>query len=399
MSMITSNSSQAALPATSDEVLLRVTELVPTLRSRGRETEQLRRMHPDNLRDLTEAGVFKLTMPADVGGYEADDYVVTEVLTQIARGCPSTSWICSIMLSVHILPALLSDDVADLIYATPDLRITATLAPTGRATAVDGGYRVTGKWKWNTGSVHANWVVPSSILMTDAGPMPIMTIIPTSQVQQQDNWHAAGMAGTATNILKVTDVFVPASFTVPNGDLIQGRKPAGRYRDSRYFSRPFVMWACMLSAPTLFGAARGAMDVFSEVLSSRGAITYTPWTKAAEAPLLHHQLAKAQFELEIAEMYQGNLRSLLGSALVRTPTVFERVQARACLGQVATHARACVNGLFEASAASEVTLGSDLQRYFRDINVLHQHGLIQPRSSDELYGRLLAGLEPDTHFY
>jgi 3-hydroxy-9,10-secoandrosta-1,3,5(10)-triene-9,17-dione monooxygenase len=194
-------------------------------------------------------------------------------------------------------------------------------------------------------------------------------------------------------------VFVPASHTMPNADLLHGRNPVGRYRDNSYFSRPFVMWACLLTAPTLIGAARGAMDVFTQVLSTRGAITYTPWTKAAEAPLLHHQLAKAQFELEIAEMYQEKLRSLVGSALVRIPTVFERVQARAWVGQVATHARACVNRLFEASSASEVTLDTDLQRYFRDINVLHQHGLIQPHSSDELYGRLLAGLEPDTEFY
>jgi 3-hydroxy-9,10-secoandrosta-1,3,5(10)-triene-9,17-dione monooxygenase len=399
LSPSSSSLTRVPFPATPAEVLLRVTELVSTLRSRGRETEQLRRMHPDNLRDLTQAGVFKLTMPADVGGYEADDYIVTEVLTEIARGCPSTSWICAIMLSIHIVPALLGDEVADVIYATPELRMTGTLAPTGRATAVDEGYRVSGEWKWNTGGVHSNWVMPTSMLMTDAGPTPIATVIPTSQVQHHDNWRAAGMAGTATNILTVSDVFVPVSHTMPNADLLQGCKPVGRYRDYSYVSRPFVMWACLLSAPTLIGAARGAMDVFTQVLSTRGAITYTPWTKAAEAPLLHHQLARAQFELEIAEMYQEKLRSLVGSALVRTPTVFERVQARAWVGQVATHARACVNRLFEASSASEVTLDTDLQRYFRDINVLHQHGLVQPHSSDELYGRLLAGLEPDTEFY
>jgi 3-hydroxy-9,10-secoandrosta-1,3,5(10)-triene-9,17-dione monooxygenase len=399
LSTSTASLSKAAFPATPDEVLLRVTELVPTLRSRGRETEQLCRMHPDTLRELTEAGVFKLTMPADVGGYEADDYVITEVLTQIARGCPSTSWICTIMLSLNVLPALLSDAAADQIYATPDLRMTGVLAPTGRATAVDGGYRVTGEWKWNTGGVHSNWVVPTSVVTTDSGETPIMTIIPTSQVQQHDNWRAAGMAGTATNILTVTDVFVPTSHTVSVDGLVQGGIPSGRYRGNPYFTRPFVMWASVLSTPTLLGTARGAMDVFMQVLPTRGAITYTPWTKAAEAPLLHHQLAKAQFELEIAEMYQEKARSLMCSALMRTPTVFERVQARAWLGQAATHSRACVNGLFEASAASQVTLDCDLQRYFRDINVLHQHGLIQPHSSDELYGRVLAGLEPDTEFY
>lgn len=61
--------------------------------------------------------------------------------------------------------------------------------------------------------------------------------------------------------------------------------------------------------------------------------------------------------------------------------------------------RDCVNQLFEASSASQVTLDADFQRYFRDANVLHQHGFLQPNTSNELYGRVLAGIEPNTTFY
>jgi len=126
-------------PETPQDVLSRVTKLVPILRARAPETEKLRRMHPDNLRDLTAAGVFRLTIPADDGGYEADDAVVASVLTQIARGCPSTGWICMIILSGQPVPALLGDEAADEVYATADLRITVALAPTGSATPVAGG--------------------------------------------------------------------------------------------------------------------------------------------------------------------------------------------------------------------------------------------------------------------
>jgi alkylation response protein AidB-like acyl-CoA dehydrogenase len=96
-------------------------------------------MHPDNLRDLTEAGVFRLAMPTDVGGYQAADDVVAEVLAQISRGCPSTGWMCTIMLVSNLIPALLGNEAADELYATPDLRITTTIAPTGHAVPVDGG--------------------------------------------------------------------------------------------------------------------------------------------------------------------------------------------------------------------------------------------------------------------
>ena len=130
-------------PRTAEGVLAEVNALVDHLRSRASETERLRRMHPDNLRDLTEAGVFRLTMPTDVGGYQADEDTVAEVLAQISRGCPSTGWMCTIMVATNVIPALLADEAGDEIYATPDLRMTAAIAPTGQATPVDGGYRVT----------------------------------------------------------------------------------------------------------------------------------------------------------------------------------------------------------------------------------------------------------------
>src|SRR6478752_2797552 len=81
---------------TAEAVLADVNTLVDRLRARAPETERLRHMHPDNLRDLTEAGVFRLAMPFDVGGHQADEDIVAEVLAQISRGCPSTGWMCTI---------------------------------------------------------------------------------------------------------------------------------------------------------------------------------------------------------------------------------------------------------------------------------------------------------------
>jgi alkylation response protein AidB-like acyl-CoA dehydrogenase len=138
------------------------------------------------------------------------------------------------------------------------------------------------------------------------------------------------------------------------------------------------------------------MDSFMRTLPTRGAITYTSWSKAADAPVLHHQLAKAQFALEAAEMFTARLSQLYHDALEGPPSMQQRVQARAWIGHVATLARSCVNQLFEASSASQTLLAADMQRYFRDVNVLHQHAAIQPNSSNELYGRFLAGLGPNS---
>jgi alkylation response protein AidB-like acyl-CoA dehydrogenase len=380
---------------TAEGVLAQVNTLVDLLRARAPETERLRRMHPDNLRDLTDAGVFRLAMPTDVGGYQADDDIVAEVLAQISRGCPSTGWMCTILTLSNVIPALLPDEAADEIYATPDLRISTAIAPTGQAVPVDGGYRVTGQWTWNTGGVHSNWFAAACVVPGEEESGLRVTLLPTTEVEHQDNWRAAGMAGTATNIAAVNDVFVPAARTIAVKDLAEGRYPRRRYSRVPYFNRPFVMYINAASAPALLGMARGAMDCFMQTLPTRGAITYTAWPKAAEAPLLHHQLAKAQYELEAAEMFTNRLIALYHGVLGGTPTIMERAQARAYIGHIASLSRACVNQLFEASSASQTLLAADIQRYFRDINVLHQHAAIQPNSGDEAYGRVLAGLEPN----
>jgi 3-hydroxy-9,10-secoandrosta-1,3,5(10)-triene-9,17-dione monooxygenase len=383
-------------PRTAEEVVERVNTLVPVLHARAAATEKLRRIHPDNLRDLTEAGVFRLAMPADVGGYQADEDTVAQVLGQIARGCPSSSWISTIMVAVNVIPALLVDEAAEEIYATPDLRMTAAFASTGQALPVRGGYRVTGRWLWNTGGIHGQWFVPTCMTPTDAGPLALMAVLPAAALRYEDNWRAAGMSGTATNTVTAADVFVPASRTLLVKDLAAGRYPARHYSGDPYYNRPWLMYANTISAATLLGIARGAMDSFMRTLPTRGAITYTSWVKAAEAPVLHHQLAKAQFALESAEMFTARLCQLYHDALEGPPSMQQRVQARAWIGHVATLARSCVNQLFEASSASQTLLAADMQRYFRDVNVLHQHAAIQPNSSNELYGRFLAGLGPNS---
>ena len=383
-------------PRTAEGVLAEVNALVDQLRARAPETERLRRMHPDNLRDLTEAGVFRLAMPTDVGGYQAGDDIVAEVLAQISRGCPSTGWMCTIMLVSNVIPALLADEAADEIYATPDLRMTTTIAPTGQAVTVDGGYRVTGQWTWNTAGVHSNWFAPACVVPGEEDWGLRLTLMPTAEVEHQDNWRAAGMAGTATNIAMVNDVFVPSARTILVNDLADGRYPARRYSGVPYFSRPFVMYINAGSAPALLGMARGAMDCFMQTLPTRGpsltpdgrkpprprcCITNWPRRSTTSRPPRCSRAGSARC---IAESSTGPRRSWSGRGPVPTSAT-----SRACPGR-------CVNQLFEASSASHTLLAADIQRYFRDINVLHQHAAIQPNSGDEVYGRVLAGLDPNS---
>jgi 3-hydroxy-9,10-secoandrosta-1,3,5(10)-triene-9,17-dione monooxygenase len=205
-----------------------------------------------------------------------------------------------------------------------------------------------------------------------------------------------GMAGTATYTTIAVDVLVPAAKSILMADFAAGRYPVRRYSDTPYFNRPWLLFMNSVSASPIVGIAREAMDCFMQTLSTRGAITSTIWSKAAEAPVLQHQLAKAQLDLDAAEMFLNRLTATYEQVLHRPATMLERVQARAYIGHIVSLTRDCVGQLFEASSSSHTLLSKDIQRYFRDISVMYQHANIRPDTGNETYGRVLAGLEPHT---
>ena len=56
----------------SHEVMQRLDALLPTLRERAQETEDLRRIPDDSMKALQETGFFRLLQPEQWGGYQAD---------------------------------------------------------------------------------------------------------------------------------------------------------------------------------------------------------------------------------------------------------------------------------------------------------------------------------------
>ena len=53
-------------------VLAAIDEVLPRLRERAAETEELRRLPDANIADLDEAGFFKLRQPEQGGGLQCD---------------------------------------------------------------------------------------------------------------------------------------------------------------------------------------------------------------------------------------------------------------------------------------------------------------------------------------
>jgi alkylation response protein AidB-like acyl-CoA dehydrogenase len=392
-------SDSATVEVTSaEEVVERVRRLVPQLRASAEATEHARRALPENIQALTDAGVYRLTAPRRHGGLEASLDVLYDVQHEIARGCPSTAWTTSLHLACTWWGGLFTDEAQDEIFAAPDTRIAAVLAPTGRGRRTDDGIVVNGRWAFNTGCHYCTWGgMTTMVEEPDGSVAPYVALMPYTDMTILDDWDAMGMAGTGSNTTVAEDVFVPAHRMLPVSALLTGRYPSERNRDNPYFGLPAVPFFVAASSGPLVGTARGAMELFRERLPGRP-ITYTEYADQSLAPLTHQQVATAQMKIEAAEMFARRVNATVTEhAGVEFPTL-ERVQVRAWLGQVALLSREAVQTLFEASGASAIQHSVPIQRHLRDVQSLAIHAIIQPTTVTELYGRVLLGLGPNTPF-
>src|ERR1700716_233176 len=141
-------------------VVAGITELLPVFRQRAQETEDARAVPAESVKALAETVFFRLLQPAGFGGLEADPIAFYTAVRLIASACGSTGWVASV-LGVHpwqlaLFPVRAQEDVWG---ADPGTRMSSSSAPTGRARAVDGGYRLEGRWSFSSGAAHATWVL------------------------------------------------------------------------------------------------------------------------------------------------------------------------------------------------------------------------------------------------
>ncbi len=380
------------------QVLERVRALVPELRARAAETERHGKPLPAIIDALTEAGVFRLTIPAMYGGAEASADDVCVVLHEIARGCPSTAWVCSLFTACTWWGALFDDEAVEEIFAEPDVRVAAIIAPTGSGKRVEGGVVVNGRWAFNTGCFYSHWTGNAVMIEGDDGIIaPWVAMMATSELEILDDWHSFGMAGTGSNTTVARDVFVPERRLLPVSALLTADYPSTLSRQNPYFRVPAVPAFTALSSGVLVGIARGAMDVFLERLPGRS-ITYTDWTDQSQAPLTHQQVGSAELKIESAMGFATMANGLVAKYAGEEFPVAERVRVKAYTAECGRLAREATQILFEASGASAIQLSVPIQRHLRDIEALAIHGMLQPTTMTELYGRVLLGLEPNTLF-
>jgi alkylation response protein AidB-like acyl-CoA dehydrogenase len=383
-----------------EELVQRATELVPRLREAAEATEAARRVPQEHFDALSEAGILKMCAPKRYGGLEVDFQTQCDALAEIARGCPSTSWVATIFSAMAWLAGTYPDEAQEEVFASRDPRISGVFAPIGTAVAEGDGFVVNGRWPFNTGCHGAEWTFMNAMFHPAEGdPYPVTFLVPSNELTIVDDWHASGMAGTGSNSISADNVFVPAHRAQGLPQMTESNYATDRHNaDNPYFRNPIASVLVVNAGGTPVGIARGALEAFFGRLPGRG-ITFTTYTSQAEAATTHIDVGEAALLIESADAHVRRACAILDERPGGPFTTEERVKMRANISYATGLAREAVDKLFYASGASSIQVHVPIQRFQRDMQALSNHAIMHPPTTTELYGRILCGLEPNTALY
>lgn len=359
--------------------------LVAPLRSRRDEIESARRVPADIASDLAKAGFYRMLVPRSLGGEEVDPRVFVEVLETLASGDSAVAWCTMTGATTGIVTAYLGDDAASEIWADSGATLAGVFAPTGKSTPVDGGYRLSGRWPFASGSENATWRMGGAII--DGAVHACFFGADESSIV--DTWNVSGLRGTGSHDLVVEDIFVPSRRVVA----MVGAIPA--HSGALYAFPVFGLLALGVTAVGL-GIARAAIDDLGVILTEKPG----RGRRRAEDTLMQVAYARAEGRLRAARaLVFRTLDAVWDRARALDPgssmTDLDRAELRLAATDAAELAVEAVDGAYHAAGGRAIYTRSPLQRHFRDAHTMTQHMMIAP-ATRKLIGRVLLGVPSDT---
>jgi 3-hydroxy-9,10-secoandrosta-1,3,5(10)-triene-9,17-dione monooxygenase len=380
------------------DVVSAVQGLLPDIRAAQSESDRLARPPQHIVKKLREAGAYSLTVPKKYGGLEADMKTWMDTVVEIGRGDAGVAWAVTLVTSCNwAFTSFFPEHIVDEVFADPD----ATLAGifTGRAVnirPVEGGIFIEkGMWFFNSGVYEATWDLLGVPMFDEAGNPagPGIALVPMSDVTLLNDWNTSGIRGSGSTNVSVENVFIPNERIVPLESVAMGTQPR-TYAGTLPRVAFMPLMANILTYP-LLGASFHMVETFMETLPRRD-IKLTPYTKAGEAPVTHLQIGEATAKIEAARLLiaEGVREMDMWSQGDEYMPVPLRAKIRRDTALAERLMWEGVDLLGTASGGSFSWLTNISNRLWQDVKVGSMHPLVSAPSNYELYGRMLAGVEP-----
>ncbi|MGH8595965.1 MAG: acyl-CoA dehydrogenase family protein [Gammaproteobacteria bacterium] len=382
------------------DVLAEVESLLPLIARNAAAGEQRRQLTEETNEALREAGVFRMYTPRRFGGFESSLSTQFEVMRTLATADASTSWVAANNGVISWWCAHFPDSVQEEVWVDPDVQFCGSIKPFGTLVATNGGFILNGRFPFQTGSRHATWDLMTPMRILDDGTRdPYLVMVPIGDVKILDDWDVIGMSATGSCTVIAENVFVPTQRAIRAVAAFAGEFPDNSTND-------LTLYRCAL-LPTLFagsyatpiGAAQGMLATWLEWAPKR-TFAWDGQSLQRDSPIYHRHAAEASMKIESALLLARTGTAHIWDYAERREglSVEERIKARVDVAYATRLAKQVAELLWTASGATASHRSGSLQRFFRDIEVITQHAVLDYDSNMALYGRTLFGLESDSSF-
>src|SRR3954468_5038290 len=380
-----------------DAMLARARALLPQLRARSAQTEELRRLPEETERHLHEAGLFRIVQPKRVGGSEFDYVALIDFAETIALADASVAWNLANLSSHHWMLAMFDSTAQDAVWKQdPDALIASSFVfPAGRARRVDGGYRLQGRWPFSSGVESSEWNMLAGIVASDDEADGIeyrIFLLPKRDYRIIDSWHASGLRGTGSNDVEADEVFVAEPMTLEVADVAGGPTPGSIVNPNALYALPvFSLFPYVLSGVAL-GNAQACLDDYIEIARHR-ASTYNR-ARLADLQSTKIKIAEASAKIDAARLIMRStcIQAMQDARAGHIPDMIAKTRARRDGAWAVNLCTEAVSLLFAASGARGLYTSGALQRQFRDASAINSHIAFNFDAQGTNYGRVALGL-------
>ena len=353
--------------------------------------------------EIADAGLFRLLVPRSLGGAELGYLDFLRILQVFAEVDGSTAWCinqnnvfatASVIMPEQTAREIWEDKRAVVANGPPTLSVNAT--------PVDGGYRLSGRWNFSTGSGHATWLAALAPIKPFAkhavqnqaasigGENPRVMLFPKKDATfVEDSWQVNGLRGTSSYSFEVDNLYVPNVRTYEQTE-------APRENGSLYVIPRTLLFASG-DATIALGISRASLKTAVDIARIKNPLRVrtllreqlTTQRSIGEGEAIW-QSAQAFLEKSVSSVWKSACES-------HALSTEERIRLRLASTHAIRMAAEVVNITYNLCGSSAIFENNPIQRRFQDIHVITQH--IQGRLTNyETAGQFYLGLDPEGSF-
>jgi alkylation response protein AidB-like acyl-CoA dehydrogenase len=357
------------------------------------EAEHLRRLPAEAYEAMREAGLLDIAVPHRLGGPQLPVSVVSAVIREMAQMDGAFAWNLMICATGSLAADYLTPGAEKEVFPTGHEKMAGSFAPTGQAIPVEGGFQVSGRWSFASGSHNADWLMGGFMVLQDGksqlnvdGSLDVLLLLmPKGECEIEDTWYTAGMRGTGSHDFNVKDLFVPAERGFRFSQFASGpMEHRGGYR------MPFHHMVIPSMAAVSLGIARDAIGSFVEMAAKK-----TPRGSSstlATQHTTHLRLGEAEALLRAAQAYWEAITNEIDNHDYSDRNTLEALTASVRLAgaQIVKSSTEVVDIMFDLGGGSAIYETSRLERCFRDAHIVSHH-VTMSAANFEMVGQYLLG--------